>query len=70
MPEFHEEVHTRNQQTGAVWNTHAPGFKVGKLTLTQHLANGAALFTAANVRDLAQDALDDARAVRDNTSSS
>lgn len=66
MPELHEEVHTRNQQTGAVWNTHAAGYKVGQLTLAQHLTNGSALFTAANTRDLAQDAVDDARAVRDN----
>lgn len=66
MAEKHAEVHTRAQQTGAVWTTHAATFKVGKLTAAQHATDAGALFTAANTRDLAQDAVDDARTARDN----
>jgi hypothetical protein len=57
-------VHTRGQQTGGVWGQFAPTFKVGALTLTQHLTDVGAILTAANTFGLAVDALDDARAAR------
>lgn len=61
MPEFHEVVHTRGQQTIGVWGTFASGLKVGQLTLAQHTTDVAAIFTAASQRDSAEAALDDAR---------
>ena len=64
MPEHHEVVHTRGQQTGAVWNTFNAAFTVGALTRALHAADVADVFTKANLRDLAQDAVDDARATR------
>ncbi len=68
MPEYHEVVHTRGQQTIGVWGTFDEDLKVGKLTLAQHTTDVAAIFTAAGQRDAAQDDLDLARAaVRNKT---
>ncbi len=68
MPEYHEVVHTRGQQTIGVWGTFEATLKVGKLTLAQHTADVAAIFTVAGERDAAQDDLDLARAtVRNKT---
>lgn len=61
MPELHEVVHTRGQQTIGVWGTYAAGLKVGKLTLAQHTTNVTGIFTLAGERDSAQDDLDAAR---------
>ncbi len=67
MPEFHEVIHTRGQQTIGVWGTFASGLTVGALTLAQHTMDVAAIFTIAGERDTAQDDLDDARtAVKNN----
>ena len=61
MPEYHEVVHTRGQQTIGVWGTFDDTLKVGQLTLAQHTTDVAAIFTAAGQRDSAEDDLDDAR---------
>lgn len=65
MPEYWQEVFTRYQQTRAIWNEFDAAFTVGALTLTQHGTDGDALLTAATARDVAQDAVDDARDARD-----
>ena len=65
MPEFHDDIHSRGQQTIGVWGTFAPAFTVGPLTLALHTTDVAAILTAATARDTQQDAVDDARAVRD-----
>ncbi len=65
MPESHDVIFNRGQQTLAVWNTFASTFTVGTLTLAQHQTDVAAIHAAANERDLAQDAVDDARSARD-----
>ncbi len=64
MSEFHDGIYSRGQQTLAVWNTFAADFTVGALALAQHQADVARIQTAANARDLAQDAVDDARTAR------
>jgi hypothetical protein len=66
MPEYHEEVHTRGQQTLGVWITFNAGFTVGPLTIALHTADVNAIPTAAAARDTQQDAVDDAREARDN----
>lgn len=65
MPEEHEVVHTRGQQTNAVWKIFSPAFTVGALTQVQHATDIADIITKVTARDLAQDALDDARTARD-----
>jgi len=66
MPEFHETVHSRGQQTIAVWSTFSPAFMVDVLTLAQHTADVNAMPAAAAARDTQQDVVDDARTARDN----
>lgn len=61
MPEYHEVVHTRGQQTIGVWGAFASTYKVGKLTLAQHTTDVAGIFTAASQRDTAEAALGAAR---------
>lgn len=65
MAEQWQEVFTRNQQTRGIWFTHDAAFTVGGLTLAQHAADGDALLTLANTRDVAEDAVDDARDLRE-----
>ena len=65
MAEFFEAIHQRGQQTLAVWNTHAPTFQVGALTLAAHTTDVALLLTHVNDRDVQQDAQDDAVLARD-----
>lgn len=65
MAEFFEAVHQRGQQTLAVWNTHAPTFQVGALTLATHTTDVALLLTHVNDRDVQQDVQDDAVLARD-----
>lgn len=64
MAEFYQEAHTRGQQTLAIWLAWKAALTVDVLTRTQHMANVAALFTAAQARDNQQDVLDAARAAR------
>ncbi len=61
MPEQHEVVHTRGQQTIGVWGAFEASLKVGQLTLAQHTTEVAAIFTAASERDSAEADLDVAR---------
>ena len=65
MAEQWQEVFIRNQQTRGIWKAHDEAFVVGELTLSQHAADGDSLLTLANARDLAEDAVDDARDLRD-----
>ena len=65
MVEFFEGVHQRGQQTLAVWNTHAPTFQVGALTLAAHTTDVALLLTHVNDRDVQQDVQDDVVLARD-----
>ena len=65
MAEFFEAIHQRGQQTLAVWNTHAPTFQVGALTLATHTTDVALLLTHVNDRDVQQDVQDDAVLARD-----
>ena len=66
MPEFHEDAHSRGQQTIGVWGTFAPGFNVDTLTLALHTAEVNAIPAAAAARDTQQDVVDDARTARNN----
>lgn len=65
MAEYWEEVHQRGLQTIAIWQTFAPAFTVGNLTLATHTADVNGLPVKANEREVQQDALDDARIARD-----
>lgn len=62
-----QTIHQRGQQTNAVWNTHAPAFTVGTLTLALHQADVAALPAAGQALASEQDVVDAARAARDAT---
>lgn len=59
-----QHILERAQQTNAVWQLHAPSFKVGTLTLAQHQAEVTALAPGGQALEDAQDVVDDARAAR------
>jgi hypothetical protein len=65
MAEYWEEVYQRGLQTIGVWQTFAPAFTVGQLTLASHTTDNSGLPDKANEREVQQDALDDARIARD-----
>lgn len=67
MSDTWQTIHQRGQQTNAVWNTHAPAYTVGTLTLALHQADVAALPPAAQALTSQQDVVDAARADRDAT---
>lgn len=60
-----QSIHTRGQQTNAVWQTHAPALNVSELTLALHQADVAAMPPASQLVADKQDLLDDKRAARD-----
>lgn len=65
MSEYWEEIYHRGQQSIRVWNTFAPGFVFGEVTLAGHMTDVTGLQTKANERDVQQDVLDVARLSRD-----
>ncbi len=65
MSEYWEEIYHRGQQSIGVWNTFAPAFVFGEVTLASHTTDVNGLQTKANERDVQQDVLDVARLNRD-----
>lgn len=65
MSEYWEQPHIRGQQTIAVWNTFAPTFTVGTLTLAAHQLDVALIYTQVNDREVQQDVFDAATTARD-----
>jgi hypothetical protein len=65
MKKYWYGVHNRGLDTVAVWNTFAPTFNVGSLTLAQHTTDVSLLHTHLREAVAARDDLECARAGRD-----
>jgi hypothetical protein len=59
-----QTIHSRGEQTLAVWNAHSPAFKVGEMTFALHQADVQGLPPLGQAAEDAQDVVDDARAAR------